>query len=898
MIKGAPALSATPVPLGRGLNKALPSNHALDKGMVEMRNFRVSADGTRIEKRLGAANEKTDFGMDVYGYATYLNSGGSFCELAVLESEIQRKVGAGAWTKIHDFVSGGAPATIAHPQKILEVQGKQLIINEVNSRMVHFDGNDYQIGIDKPAGGPWVRLDYPDTVVVEPFTYADTTALDLVWTDGDTGTGASSQATFDGQQATRLYVTGGSGVARRYRQLATTAKRFKIELKFYLDDVTTSDGMFFFSFQYSADHRFTFCADAAYMNVGQSAPSRTSSIGASTLNTWHSLVFYVDTENELVEVHLLAAGGTPSAATYFGTFKGCQANDSHQGETILLVTGVAQTTDVYIDYLNIYRSADNDDTGVLHRYGVTYGRSGNYPNEGNPYKSTVGGSFVGSGLNDLTIDSDSEYTGGTKRTIEVQIDGTGATDTYKVSYDGGLTWAETLMPIASAAGAIYLSYGVQVSFAAVTGHTSGDYWRINCLPCSVQRGPEETVTLSSIPTSLDSQVDERRIYRSTAGGVNLFWMATISNNTATSFAEATPDSELGAAVEEDHDILPDGKFACWWDNRLWVLDDNSLYYSQTDNPEAFYTDALLGRVITITKTDQDDETTGLIDFKDSLYVFKRNNIFVIMKKPDGSYGRYELTGGIGCVAPWSLIVVNDLLMFMSYRGIEIYNGAEAYTLPFSTPILPVLKNIDTTAYDKIMAAEDKVHGEVWFNLPDVTGETNGVIVVYNYLADCWYEFAQDKIISWLGAVRNSSKKLVNKYATRDGFLRLAESGYLDGAATITASVRTPWLTFAEHGDIHMVEVEYEIPASKTLTGSSFLDMQASAAKSHSFTGDTPGATDQDLRRVIYGQDEMGLHGKFYAYKLANSENVGGEVKINAVTIWHSKHALKGEVSPD
>lgn len=73
---------------------------------------------------------------------------------------------------------------------------------------------------------------------------------------------------------------------------------------------------------------------------------------------------------------------------------------------------------------------------------------------------------------------------------------------------------------------------------------------------------------------------------------------------------------------------------------------------------------------------------------------------------------------------------------------------------------------------------------------------------------------------------------------------------------------------------------------------------SSAAKSHSFTGDTPGATDQDLRRVIYGQDEMGLHGKFYAYKLANSENVGGEVKINAVTIWHSKHALKGEVSPD
>ena len=73
MHRNTAGLNRIPVPLGKGMNKMLASNHALELGMIQMRNFRVSADATRLEKRLGAANEITDFGEDVPEDALFSN---------------------------------------------------------------------------------------------------------------------------------------------------------------------------------------------------------------------------------------------------------------------------------------------------------------------------------------------------------------------------------------------------------------------------------------------------------------------------------------------------------------------------------------------------------------------------------------------------------------------------------------------------------------------------------------------------------------------------------------------------------------------------------------------------------------------------------------------------------
>jgi hypothetical protein len=82
--------------------------------------------------------------------------------------------------------------------------------------------------------------------------------------------------------------------------------------------------------------------------------------------------------------------------------------------------------------------------------------------------------FTGTGLNDLSVSG--EYTAKTRVTFRIQIDGNGTPDTFKWSIDDGATWEDET--VAVTAGAILLSDGISVTFAATTGHTIGDYWEV------------------------------------------------------------------------------------------------------------------------------------------------------------------------------------------------------------------------------------------------------------------------------------------------------------------------------------------------------------------------------------------------------------------------------------
>ena len=75
-------------------------------------------------------------------------------------------------------------------------------------------------------------------------------------------------------------------------------------------------------------------------------------------------------------------------------------------------------------------------------------------------------------LDDMT--SGGTYSGTTSKHYKVQIDGEGTPDTYKWSDNGGVTWNASTQAIG--VGALALNTGVTITFAATTGHSSGDYW--------------------------------------------------------------------------------------------------------------------------------------------------------------------------------------------------------------------------------------------------------------------------------------------------------------------------------------------------------------------------------------------------------------------------------------
>lgn len=82
----------------------------------------------------------------------------------------------------------------------------------------------------------------------------------------------------------------------------------------------------------------------------------------------------------------------------------------------------------------------------------------------------------GGGLDDMTFGASNLYTGPLDIAYEVEIDGTGATDTFKWSRDGGVSWIATGINIPGAGTEYELEDGVWVKFAAITGHASGDNW--------------------------------------------------------------------------------------------------------------------------------------------------------------------------------------------------------------------------------------------------------------------------------------------------------------------------------------------------------------------------------------------------------------------------------------
>ncbi len=771
-------------PLTGSLDQITAATKVKREDFLEISNFRLSRDGTRIEKRLGLVEEvTTELGsVDVFGYTTYYNATPVFCELAVTEAAIWRKITGGSWTSIHTLAS-----TLAHPVRPLEIQGKQFVITEVDSRMIHTDGNDYQIGITAPATLPTLSAG-----------------------------------------------TGGQMFAGVYRYAVTYIRSG--------------------NYGNESDPKYSSLSAVSFTGGG--------------LNDMTVSGTYTGAENISVKVLVDSASDTISI--------------SYDGGTNYSVTGLKIQTTVYAAYgITLTFAAATGHTNTNY---WTFTASAGAVTIPEGTKSIAAVTFVGSGLNDCT--SSGTYVGDEDLDVHVAVESAGTTDTVRVSYDGGETW--DLIGLAMKTTAMVLREGITVTFAAITGHTVGDYWHF-----AVAGGNNGKVTLTSIPVSSDAQVTGRKIYRTTQDGAKFYWLTTISDNTTTTFVDNTSDTLLGDEVELGHEVLPNGKFAAWWDNRLWVSGDNIVYYSEIDNPEQF--DATY-RYVKIRDGKQGDEITQLVEYKDNLYVFKRYSVHIIQRKTTG-YGQAQCSRDVGCIAPWSLISLGNLLMFLSYKGWEVYNGCEVYSLGFSDRLVRSLAKVDKTKADLISSVHNQDRNEAWLSIPDPTSGS-AFTCVYNYVRNAFYEFSFYKTPSCLVECRNSSKLPVVKMGTRDGYVDLCESGYVDGATAITASFRKGWYETDNNAQIRKFEVEAELPASKTLTATFYTDVDKDAARTDTYTGSTPSATDIELRRPITDFSELGLRGIWSSFKISNAENVGGELKVNRCTLYLAERKKQGGVAGD
>lgn len=861
-----------------GVNEVAAVSELQMSSFLEMENFRLSKDGDRIEKRGGLSEISHVSAADVFGYSTYTDLSGNYCQLTITESAIWRKVGSGAWTSIHTWAS-----TLAHPVKVIEINGKKIIMTEIENVCIDRAGNKVQVGITAPTTLPVIAASCDTALLAEDCSDISD------WVDEDSGAGASSQATFDSRSTFRFLNTGASGdMAKRTRTVAGFGPKTSFDLTMYINTIGAYQASNYFEIDIYNGRilaKIRIDQNDIYVYSGNSWVS----CGVTVYqDRWFTLKFLMNTEVPGEEFIMLFRDNR-----YIGDYFCKNQTEVSMGKIDIYAKGSTVATDVYVDSINAGTTSGGNLIGQ-YRYAMSFIKSGNYGFQSNPIRSKIGtvAFTVAPGLNDMTVTG--EYTGDRDRTFRVYVDANGTPDTFKWSEDGGATWNSTTVNMAAK---VYINYGLELNFAATTGHTIGNYWEFTASAMAVSTVAQK-VTLSSLQVSSDAQVDMKRIWRTTAGGTVYYFVADIPNS-QTSYVDNLGDWALGETMTVDHETPPLGKFAQWWDDRLWVFDEdeNMLYYSAAFVPEEF---SVYERYISVKNGKAGDVGTGIIPYKSHLYTFKKNSILLIRKNQDGTYSRYEVCNEFGCIAPWSLVECYGLLTFLSWRGWEVFNGCEGFSFYYGLPISRSLSYIqDSSAYlSLIQAVHNREYNEVWLSIPDPSTGT-AFVAVSNYLkANLFYFFRFHKTLSGVQEAIDSTGKLRTFIGTRDGYVFQADSGTQDGTTNITSFCRTPWLKTDKYAHFRNFEAEFEAPTGITLTTTFFLNMQAASYRTGSHTGMTPGSTDTELRRVIHDKLEMALRGQYFSVKFANAENVGSALKINSFRMYFSGLERKKKIEPN
>lgn len=173
----------------------------------------------------------------------------------------------------------------------------------------------------------------------------------------------------------------------------------------------------------------------------------------------------------------------------------------------------------------------------------------------------------------------------------------------------------------------------------------------------------QNVALNSIPVAPQSfGVSYRYLYRTAAGGSQLKRLATISNNTTTTYDDAIADASLGTNAPTDNGTPPTYSAVLYHQGRLFVIDpvENTVNYSEIGNPYVFKADSF-----EIVGDNTVDIPVGLATYDNSVVVFCKRGPWLIYM-PDtnpNNWSVLRVRANFGSNCPFSYFKYENKLMF-------------------------------------------------------------------------------------------------------------------------------------------------------------------------------------------------------------------------------------------
>lgn len=470
-------------------------------------------------------------------------------------------------------------------------------------------------------------------------------------------------------------------------------------------------------------------------------------------------------------------------------------------------------------------------------------------------------------------------------------------DTSGIAYDISATfvWEEKpgsalIYYLYRAAGDIAGTYSYLVTFVR-----GGNY------PCESNPGPAsadvtvtagQSVSLSSIPISPDSNVTARNVYRTEAGGATYKWLCQIADNTATTATDNASDAALGDAVSYGSSRPPAGSTIETWDGRLWVAGapgyDEIIFPSGLDTPEQFD--------ISYNATCREREAGKILkimEFENELSAFKAASIWKVARGGD-SYIVDKIVEDVGLGAVGSAVRCGkDMLIFLSnLKKIEILtpSGLAKTEVPVSSKVKTTLASINTAAIHKCVAGNYVERGEYRLAVPTGTNTEPDTVIVFNYLRGT---FGLD-IYNHYPASMNLTDYSLGARALLQGssagsLYRVDEAAVTDDGVGITMDVQTGWFTTPTKVKIFRTYLDYILPASSTMNFRIYRNFEGTPSWDKDLTGNTPTGADPELRNTIRARLGMALRGKAFSFRFVSAGTAKVKVsRINAVLIQREK----------
>ena len=204
----------------------------------------------------------------------------------------------------------------------------------------------------------------------------------------------------------------------------------------------------------------------------------------------------------------------------------------------------------------------------------------------------------------------------------------------------------------------------------------------------------------------------------------------------------------GTATNLDTTYAVNARYLIEYANRLVLADygstreANSVRWSKEGDPSN-WTDSTAG---SNTFLQSDDYITGLGKVGASLVVYQRENLIFGQRTGTAtapiSFGRTR--GGIGCIAPYSIVDVRGTNAFFGRKDVYIIDGESPYSI--GEKIRDKLFSVATsTELEKAFGYNNTLQNEVRWFVTDASD--NRLCFVWNYQLNEWYYYNYSDTIS-------------------------------------------------------------------------------------------------------------------------------------------------------